>query len=140
MALLIGVAVALAVGLFGSFTGLDRERAFYPTILVTVASYYILFAVMSGSLQALGPDLLIFAMFAAMAAWGFRRDLRIVMVGLLAHGVMDCFHGGLVANPGVPTWWPAWCGAYDVAAPLYLAFIVWRGRVSLRQATTRAPR
>lgn len=134
MPFLIGVAVALAVGVFGSLTGLDRERAFYPTILVAVASYYILFAVMSGSLQALGPELVIFAIFAGLAAWGFRRDLRIVMVGLVAHGVMDFFHGGMVANPGVPVWWPAWCGAYDVAAPVYLAVLVWRGRVSLRPA------
>lgn len=135
MALLLGVAVALAVGMFGSITGLDRERAFYPTTLVVVASYYILFAVMGGSMQALIPELILFVIFAAAAAWGFRRDLRIVMAGLVAHGVMDFFHGGLVANPGVPTWWPAWCGAYDVAAPLYLAFLVWRGRVALRPAS-----
>jgi hypothetical protein len=132
MASLIGIAVALAVGAFGTVTGLDRERAFYPTILVVVASYYILFAMMGGAMQALGPELLIFGVFVALAAWGFRRDLRIVMVGLVVHGVMDLFHGALVVNPGVPTWWPAWCGGYDVAAPAYLAVVVWRGRVALR--------
>jgi len=134
MALLIGIGAALAVGVFGSLTGLDRERAFYPTILVVVASYYILFAVMAGSHSALGPELVIFALFTAVAAWGFRRDLRLVIVGLVAHGVMDFFHGGLVSNPGVPVWWPAWCGAYDVAAPAYLAFLLWRGRVAVRPA------
>ncbi len=132
MAFLIGIGSALAVGVFGSLTGLDRERAFYPTALVVIASYYILFAVMGGSLAALGPELLIFALFAGLAAWGFRRDLRIVIVGIAAHGVMDFFHGGIVVNPGVPAWWPAWCGAYDVTAPLYLAVLVWRGRVALR--------
>jgi hypothetical protein len=134
MAFLIGVGCALAVGAFGSITGLDRERGFYPTILVVVGSYYVLFAVMAGSLSALGPELLIFALFAAVAAWGFRRDLRLVIAGLVAHGVMDFFHGGLVSNPGVPSWWPAWCGAYDVTAPVYLAILIWRGRVAVRPA------
>lgn len=132
MAILIGIGAALAVGAFGTITGLDRERAFYPTILVVIASYYILFAAMAGSLSALGPELVIFALFVAVAAWGFRRDLRLVIVGLVAHAVMDSFHGGIVSNPGVPPWWPAWCAAYDVTAPAYLAFLVWRGRVPWR--------
>jgi hypothetical protein len=132
MAILIGIAAALAVGAFGTITGLDRERAFYPTILVVVASYYVLFAVMAGSLAALVPELLIFFLFAAIAAWGFRRDLRLVIAGLAAHAVLDFFHGGIVSNPGVPAWWPAWCAAYDVAAPAYLALLVWQGRVPVR--------
>lgn len=132
MAILIGIGAALAVGAFGTITGLDRERAFYPTILVVIASYYILFAAMAGSVSALGPELLIFALFAAVAAWGFRRDLRLVIAGLAAHAVMDVFHGGIVSNPGVPSWWPAWCAAYDVTAPAYLAVLVWRKRVAMR--------
>lgn len=99
---------------------------------MVIASYYILFAAMAGSLSALGPEFLIFALFAAVAAWGFRGDLRLVIAGLVAHAVMDFFHGGIVSNPGVPSWWPAWCAAYDLAAPLYLAVLVWRGRVALR--------
>lgn len=132
---LIGIGVALAVGLFGTLTGFDRERVFYPTALVVIASYYILFAAMAGAYSVLGTELIIFAAFAALAAWGFRRDLRLVIVGLVAHGVLDFFHGTIVSNPGVPPWWPAWCGAYDVAAPLYLAMLIWRGRVGLRPAS-----
>lgn len=134
-AFLIGIGVALAVGVFGTITGMDRERAFYPTALVVIASYYLLFAVMAGSLSALGPELVIFAVFAGVAAWGFRRDLRLVVVGLVAHAVMDFFHGGMVSNPGVPSWWPAWCAAYDLAAPAYLAVLMSRGRVARHAAT-----
>ena len=140
MAFLIGIGAALMIGAFGSLTGLDRERGFYPTILTAIASYYILFAVMGGSLSALGPELLIFAIFAGVAARGFRSDLRLVIAGLFLHGVMDAFHGGLVSNPGVPFWWPAWCGAYDVAASAYLAVLVCRGRVPQPLAFTgKAP-
>lgn len=133
-AVLIGIGTALAVGAFGTITGLDRERAFYPTTLVVIASYYVLFASMAGSFSALGPELLIFALFAAVAAWGFRRDLRLVIAGLVGHAVMDFFHGGIVSNPGVPAWWPAWCAAYDFTAPAYLAVLTWRGRVAVRPA------
>ena len=42
---------------------------------------------------------------------------------------MDFFHGRFVANPGVPAWWPAFCGAYDVAAAGYLAWRLTRGAV-----------
>jgi hypothetical protein len=129
-AFLVGVACALAVGIYGTIVGLDRERAFYPTALVVIASYYILFAVMAGASSALGPELLIFALFAVGSAWGYRRDLRLVLVGLAAHGVMDFFHGGIISNPGVPSWWPAWCGAYDITAAVYLVILVSRRRVS----------
>lgn len=135
MAFLIGIGAALAVGVFGTITGLDRERGFYPTILVVIASYYVLFAAMAGSLSALGPELLVFALFAAVAAWGFRRDLWLVVAGLVAHAVLDFFHGGLVSNPGVPSWWPAWCAAYDLTAPAYLASLLLRGRVARRSVT-----
>lgn len=134
MAYLIGAVAALVVGAFGSLTGLDRERGFYATILVVVASYYVLFAAMGGSASAIGPELVIFALYAAVAAWGFRRDLRIVMVGLVAHGVMDFVQGGVLSNDGVPSWWPAFCGTFDLVAPAYLAVLVWRGRVPLRSA------
>jgi len=67
------------------------------------------------------------------ASVGFRRSLWLVAAGLAAHGVMDFFHGQLVVNPGVPAWWPAFCGSYDVAAAGYLAWRLTRG------PTPRAP-
>jgi hypothetical protein len=33
------------------------------------------------------------------------------------------FHGQLIANPGVPAWWPAFCSAYDGVAAGYLAYL-----------------
>jgi hypothetical protein len=39
---------------------------------------------------------------------------------LAAHGVFDLWHGEIIANPGVPTWWPMFCSAYDVTAAGFL--------------------
>ena len=40
----IGLILSLAVGVSATVIGLDRERAFYPTVLIVIASYYVLFA------------------------------------------------------------------------------------------------
>src|SRR5437763_15985206 len=49
MEYLIGVILTLAVVAFAAVIGFDRERAFYPTVLIVIASYYSLFAVMGAS-------------------------------------------------------------------------------------------
>jgi hypothetical protein len=129
VALVVGAVLALAVGLFATVVGLDRDRAFYPAVTIVVASYYALFAVMGGSTHALVLESLAVAAFLAAAAAGFRRSLWVVAVALVAHGVFDLTHASLVANPGVPAWWPPFCLAYDVTAGAYLAWLLRTGRV-----------
>ena len=53
MEYLIGVILTLAVAAFALVVGFDRERAFYPTVLIVIASYYALFAVMGASTRTL---------------------------------------------------------------------------------------
>ena len=122
----IGLGLALAVGLVARLTGLDRDRAFYPTVLIVVGSYYVLFAVMGGTGVALVVELTGFVLFAAAALLGFRFGLWLVVGGLAAHGLLDVVHHLLIANPGVPAWWPAFCAAYDLAAAAFLAFLLRR--------------
>lgn len=129
MAFLTGLVLAICVGLFATFIGLDRDRAFYPTITIVIASLYALFAVMGNSPQALLIELALGAVFILAAVAGFRRSLWIVVAALAAHGVQDTVHLSLIANPGVPAWWPAFCGAYDIAAALYLAWLIRSGRL-----------
>jgi len=114
--LLVGVGLALVVSLFARLVGLDRDRAFYPTVLAVIAMIYDLFAVMGGSREALMLELVATAVFFAAVVVGFRRNLWIIVAGLVGHGVFDYFHGHLIANPGVPAFWPSFCLAYDVTA------------------------
>src|SRR5204863_3554486 len=104
MAYAVGVVLAAIVCAFATIAGLDRDRAFYPTVTIVVASYYALFAVMGASTHALVVELLIAAVFLGTAAWGFRSSLWVVVVALGAHGVQDIFHRSVVSNPGVPEW------------------------------------
>lgn len=126
MAYLVGALLALAVGGLGTLVGLDRDRAFYPTIMVVIASYYALFAVMGGSTHALLIEAAVAILFLAVSLVGFRYSLWLVVAALAAHGILDVFHGQLIANPGVPAWWPAFCLAYDEVAAGYLAFLLLR--------------
>lgn len=125
MALLVGAVLALAIGLFATGTGLDRDRAFYPVVTIVVAAYFVLFAVMGGSHRALVLETLAGLVFVAAAVAGFKGSLWLVMLALAGHGIFDLTHTALISNPGVPPWWPAFCGTYDVTAAAYLA---WRLR------------
>src|SRR5882762_2595571 len=98
MALLVGVLLAVAVGLFATGLGLDRDRAFYPTVMIVIASTYTLFAVMGASTRALILETLAGAAFLALAATGFKWSLWLVVVALAAHGVFDLTHGAFIAN------------------------------------------
>jgi Protein of unknown function (DUF3703) len=120
MGLFVGVALAIGVGLFTTVSGFDRDRSLYPVILMVIASYYGLFAVMGGS-SALGLEAGVIVAFALAAAMGFRTNLWIVVVALVGHGLFDWYHDRLIDNSGVPTWWPIFCLSFDVAAGGYLA-------------------
>ena len=133
MALLVGTLLAFAVGLMATAVGLDRDRAFYPTVTIVIAFLYALFAVMGASTQALLLELLAGSVFLAVAIAGFRSSLWAVAVALAAHGLFDLAHERVISNPGVPPWWPAFCLAYDLTAAAYLAWLLKAGR--LRAAT-----
>lgn len=127
MPLLIGAFLAAGAAVFATLSGFDRSRAFYPLSLIVIATYYPLFAILGGVGHALPAELLLVAAFTLMAVWGFRRNLWLVVLALAAHGVMDAVHPHLVNNPGVPSWWPQFCLAYDLVAAGGLAILIWRG-------------
>jgi hypothetical protein len=125
----VGVLLAVAVGLFATGTGLDRDRAFYPIVTIVVASYYVLFAAMAASGHALVLESLVGTVFLAAAVSGFKSSLWLVVAALAAHGIFDLVHGTVISNPGVPGWWPQFCLAFDVTLAAYLAWLLRRGRL-----------
>jgi hypothetical protein len=132
LAYLVGALLALVIGGLATFLRLDRDRAFYPTVLIVIALYYALFAVMGGSVPALLSESSAIIVFLLAAAVGFKRSLWFVVAGLAAHGIFDALHPRLITDPGVPVWWPEFCLAYDVAAAGYLAFLLSRRVVPVR--------
>ena len=120
----IGVFLGAAIGLFGSVVGFDKERSFYPVVLIVIAAYYLLFAAMAKSTDALLAETLPMLLFTAAAVLGFRRTPWIVVAGLALHGVFDFVHRAVIVNPGVPDWWPGFCLSIDVAIAIYFAVLI----------------
>src|SRR5438045_3017832 len=121
-----GVVLSVSVALFARWVGFDRDRAFYPTVLIVIASYYVLFAAMSESVHAVLLESAVMAVFVTAAVAGFKSSAWIVVAGLAGHGIFDAVHGKLVENSGVPAWWPAFCLAYDLGAAGGLAWLIKR--------------
>ncbi len=113
MEYLIGLMLSLAVAGFAAVIGFDRERAFYPTVMIVIASYYVLFAAMGASGRTLIIEIVIASAFLMIAVLGFRENLWIVVAALIGHGVFDFIHHFFIDNPGVPHWWPGFCLAFD---------------------------
>ncbi len=122
----VGIVLSIGVALFARWVGFDRDRAFYPVVLVVIASYYVLFAAMTGSVQTVVLESALMTVFVIAAVAGFKGSAWIIVAALAGHGVQDAVHGHIVANAGVPTWWPAWCLAYDVGAAGALAWFLKR--------------
>ena len=102
----IGIILAAAVAALARWGGMDRDRSFYPTVMMVIASIYVLFAAIADSPMVLVAESLIGAAFIALAFAGFRRSLWLIVVALAAHGIFDFLHPHVFHNPGVPVWWP----------------------------------
>jgi len=117
----LGFSRPLSVAGLAVLIGWDRDRSFYSTVLIVVASYYVLFAVMGASQRTLGIEIAIALGFSLFVILGFKRNLWIVVADLVGHGVFDFVHHLFIANPGVPSWWPGFCLAFDAVLGTFLA-------------------
>ena len=129
MPYVIGIVLSAGVAVFARYVGFDRDRAFYPTVMIVIALYYVLFAAMSGSVHTVLLESVVMAVFASAAVVGFKSSAWIVAAALAGHGVFDAVHGRVLENSGVPGWWPAFCLAYDVGAAAGLAWLLRRGLI-----------
>jgi hypothetical protein len=111
---LAGILCAAAVALAARASGMERERAFYPMLVIAIALLYEAFAASAGSWAAAAAELTPCALFVVVACAAYRADRRLAITALLAHGMFDGVHALFIDNPGVPAWWPAYCLAYDV--------------------------
>src|SRR5262245_28048729 len=109
MEYLVGVILALSISTCATAIGFDRDRSFYPTILIVIAILYDFFAIIAGSTHALLMVSSPIALFVIAAGTWFKKTLWWVVIGLVGHGLFDLVHGHLISNPGVPVWWPGWC-------------------------------
>ena len=76
MEYLVAVILGLIVAGFAATSSFDRDRAFYPTVLIVVGSYYPLFAVMGASrYAALEIEIAAGLVFSVLAVLGFKKSM-----------------------------------------------------------------
>ncbi len=139
MPALIGLLLAVATIPGARLFGLDRNRAFYPRLLVLIGSLYVLFALMNGVPAIVAGEALMAVPFLVVAALGWRFNPWWIVGGLTAHGFFDAVHGHVITNGGVPSWWPAFCATYDIAAAIVLRATLSGARAHGPAVETNAP-
>ena len=119
-----GVAAAGAIVASARAAGFDRDRSFYPTVLVVIALLYVLFGVEDGAASVVVAETAVALGFIVVAVIAFRRrSPALLAAGLALHGLWDLAHPALLpASDAVPGWWPAFCLGVDLplAAWVYL--------------------
>ncbi len=139
MEYIIGIALALLFCAAAAGLGMDRERVFYPAVVMAVASYYLAFAAADGRSGVMLVEIAIAAVFIVAAVAGFKRSPWIAVVALGAHGVMDSFHHQLVHDTGVPEVWPGFCASFDVTAAALVALILLARARAARERRLASP-
>lgn len=124
----IGPLLGAVIAMGTAALGFNRDRSFYPTVLIVVASYYVLFACISGSLRTLAFEAIPMAVFVGLAVVGYKRSAWLVAGGLIGHAIFDSFHHHLVENTGMPVWWPGFCLSIDYTLGAFLVYYLLRAQ------------
>jgi hypothetical protein len=68
----VGIVLSIGVAVFARCVGFDRDRAFYPAVLIVIASYYVLIAAMIGSVETVLLESILMTLFVIAAVAGFK--------------------------------------------------------------------
>ena len=120
---------------------LIRKRGYdawaWPLILASLPLYYMLFGALAGSAELMALELLYGLPFVLIGLllyrWTFRLALPLLALGWLSHGLYDYFHDVFFVNPGVFSWYPAFCAVIDIVVSAYL---LWYWRVAETNTNT----
>lgn len=112
--LIIGILLGISIVLIAIKTGFDKDSSFYPVLLIVIAFYYVLFAFQAYNISEMIFETSIALLFSIIAILGHHRNLNIVGIALIIHGIYDLFQGDIVFSTNPPQWWPLFCLGVDV--------------------------
>src|SRR5512140_1592801 len=98
MEYLVGILLSLGAIVLAAGIGFARERSFYSTVLIVIATYYVLFAAMGAERRTLVIEIVIASGFILFAVLGFKGSLWLVAAALVGHGIFDFIRPSLIAK------------------------------------------
>lgn len=128
IAALAGILVALVTILGIKFRGTENKPWTYPLILSSFPMFYFAFSIYAGDMDVLTREIVfaipIFVICILSAVKNLRFSGVLLGLGYLGHGVYDGLHESIFHNPGMPSWWPVFCGVIDVLVGIYILYFV----------------
>jgi len=115
-----GLILAVLIILLSRVTGFDKDRSFFPLILIVIATYYVLFAFQEFELFTALFEITVALLFTVFAIIGHNKSIRMVGIALIAQGVYDLFHSQIPVAGFAPQWWPLFCSAVDLVIGLWV--------------------
>ena len=116
----------------------------WPIFLVTLPIYYMLFGLLALDASAILQELLygVPYIITGLVLWKvkFRFTHLVLALAWLSHGFYDYYHDLLFVNPGVFSWYPAFCAVVDIAVGAYLLLNAARYTPPGSKRTTRPGR
>ena len=110
----------------------------WPAFLITLPVYYMLFGVLAMDGDAIFKELLYGLPYIAigLALWRMKSRWMIAVLAAawLSHGLYDFYYDLFFVNPGVFSWYPAFCALVDIAVGVYLLLLL--DRVTTSPANT----
>ncbi len=128
----VGVFTAVAIAVFARTSGFEKDRSFFPTVLIVIGFLYVLFGAIDGRVSVLLIELVFALIFSGAAVLGYRNSCIIVAGGIALHGVFDFVRHFFIENAGVPLWWAGFCGSIDILLGIYVWFFVCRNQNLLK--------
>ncbi len=96
----------------------------WPLFLVTLPVWYMLFGLLAMDGTAILNELLYGLPYIAtgLLVWKMKSApvLILVAVAWISHGFYDYYHDVFFVNPGVFSWYPAFCALVDISVGGYL--------------------
>jgi len=125
---LIGIGLTIAVLGVNAAIGLHKERGVWPSLLIAIAAFYVVFAFEHSDHSGIGLQSVIALGFMALALIGYKSSLWLIVAGLVLHGIFDAVSLAYTANPA-PNWWGPFCIGVDGLLALMLCWWMLRGRI-----------
>jgi hypothetical protein len=107
----------------------------WPIFLATLPVYYMLFGLLAMDGTAILKEFLFGLPYivTGLVVWRVKFPLThyVLAIAWLSHGFYDYYHELLFVNPGVFSWYPAFCALVDIVVAGYLLTLPLKNNASL---------